>query len=137
MKDMLEVSPLSPVREWAMARSGCGISALHDMDGGGHQVLGQQRRADADDLACRLRHPAAARRAVEVERLYLVADARCLHQAVGPADHADPYLARLRRTRREFRPEDGVDADEIEAKLARRHAGHAQALGDDLERQPP
>src|SRR3954470_3829195 len=121
MTDMLEVSPLSPVREWAMARSGCGISALHDMDGGGHQVLGQEGRADADDLACQLRHPSAARRAVEVERLHLVADARRLGQAVGPADHANPHLAGLRRTYRECRPEDGVDADEVEAKLARRH----------------
>src|SRR3954463_7782645 len=110
MTEMFEVSPLSPVREWAIARSGCGISALHDMDGGGHQVLGQQGRADADDLTCRLRHPTAARRAIEVKRLNLVADARRLGQAVGPADHSGPHLARLGRTDRELWPEDRVDA---------------------------
>src|SRR4051812_46132025 len=106
MTEMLEMSPLSPVREWAMARSACGISALHDMDGGADQVLGQQGGADADDLARRLRHPAAARRAIEVERLHLVPDARRLRQAVGPADHPDPHLARLRRAGRKLRPED-------------------------------
>src|SRR4051794_1159606 len=135
MTEMFEVSPLSPVREWAMARSSCGISALHDMDGGGHQVLGQQGRADSDDLTCRLRHPTAARRAVEVERLHFIANARRLSQAVSPPDHADPHLAWFRRVSRVFRPEDGVHTDEVEPKLIRTHASHAKALGDDLKRQ--
>src|SRR5215213_9508863 len=59
MTEMLEVSPLSPVREWAIARSRCGISALHHVDGGPDEVFGQQGRANAQDLARGLRHPAA------------------------------------------------------------------------------
>src|SRR3954454_14553070 len=118
MTDMLEVSPLSPVREWAIARSCCGISALHDMDGGGHQVLGQQGRADADDLTCRLRHPTAARGAIEIERLNLVADTRRLGQVVGPADDPNPHLAWLGRASGEFRTKNGVHADKVEPQLA-------------------
>src|SRR5215210_3945472 len=97
MTEMFEVSPLSPVREWAIARSGCGIvSALHNMDDGEHEALGQQGRADAQDLARRLGHPTAARRAVEVERLHLVGDPRRLRQAAGAPGDAGPHLARLR-----------------------------------------
>src|SRR5690349_15178585 len=125
MTEMFEVSPLSPVREWAIARSRCGISALHDMDGGPHQMLRQQGRADADDLSRRFGYSAAARWAVEVERFYLVGDTSCLAEAVGAAHDPDPHLARLRRAGRQPRSEDGVDADQVETQLAGLHTGQA------------
>src|SRR5687767_2228420 len=112
---MFEVSPLSPVREWAIARSR--ISALHVSDGGLGQALREEHRADGDHLLGRLRRTAAAGRAVEVERLHLVADAHRVRQAVGPTDDPGPHLRRLVPGFGQLASEDRVDADEVATDL--------------------
>src|SRR6478736_10213605 len=96
MREMLEMSPLSPVRECAMSRSFNAISALHDLDSGFHEVFRQQGRADADDVAGGLRNSSAAGWAVEVQRLHLVSDTSGLTKAVGSADDSNSHLAGLR-----------------------------------------
>src|SRR6476620_12357088 len=97
MREMLAMSPLSPVRECAMSRSFNAISAFHNLDSGFHEVFRQQGRADADDVAGGLRYSSAAGWAVEVQRLHLVSDTSGLTKAVGSANNSNPYLAGLRR----------------------------------------
>src|SRR6476660_4579567 len=97
MREMLEMSPLSPVRECAMSRSLNAISALHNLNSGFHEVFRQKSRADSDDVASGLRYSTTAGWAVEVQRLHLVSDPSGLTKAVGSADNSNPYLAGLRR----------------------------------------
>src|SRR6476620_316644 len=97
MREMLEMSPLSPVRECAMSRSLNAISALHHLDRGFHEVFRQQGRADADDVTGGLRYSSPAGWAVEIQRLHLVSDTSGLTKAVGSADNSNPHLAGLRR----------------------------------------
>src|SRR6478735_466181 len=97
MREMLEMSPLSPVRECAISRSFNAISALDNLDIGFHEVFRQQGRADADDFAGGLRYSSAAGWTVEVQRLDLVSDTSGLTKAVGSADNSNSHLAGLRR----------------------------------------
>src|SRR5689334_12017813 len=113
MTEMLQMLPLSPVREWAMSRSF--ISSLHQRDAELRRALRNKTRGDRDDLARRFPGAAAARRTVGVERLDLVADLDGLTQRLGAAGHAHAHLVRLAGSR--SLAMQCVDADQVAAQL--------------------
>src|SRR5947209_5904343 len=94
MTEMFDVLPLSPVREWANARSFIG-SGLENRKLRLRGIFREQRRGDRDYLARRFPGAATAGRPIGVERLDLVADARRFRQGIGAADDADAHLVRL------------------------------------------
>src|SRR6185503_4291792 len=71
---------------------------------------------------------------VGVEGLDLVADAHSLGHRPRAARDAQPDLVRLAVARRN-RPVQRVDTEQVEAHLARLHAGAAQPLAHDLARE--
>src|ERR1700760_4132015 len=97
---MLEVLPLSPVREWAISRSF--TSRLHETHGWSRQIARQQHRCDGDHIARRFGDAATGLRAVGVERLGLVADPYRLAQALGTPGDADADLVGFVGVRRNF-----------------------------------
>src|SRR5690242_4439089 len=131
MTEMFEVSPLSPVREWASSRSF--ISDLQVLDRGRDARARDEARGHRDDLARRLPGAPAARGAVRVERLDLVPDAyRLLHAGRAPR-HAHPHLVRLGPSARQLLAVDRVHPDEVAAELAQLDAGELQPLLDDAQ----
>src|SRR5260221_602405 len=97
---MLEVLPLSPVREWAISRSFI-ASRPHKLNARFCQFARQQHRCHRDHIARRFESAAAAGGAVGVKRFDLVADAHRLPPAFGAvcAAPAPPELSPLGRTR--------------------------------------
>src|SRR5437588_9112483 len=114
---MLEMLPLSPVREWAISRSFIG-SALHELDGWLCEFARHKHRGDRDHIARRFKDTPASSRPIGVKRFNLVANSNGLTQVLGPPGNADTHFIRLVRTRRDFRPVQRVDADQIEPQLA-------------------
>src|SRR5438552_18510506 len=95
---MLEVLPLSPVREWAISRSFI-ASASHEMDLRPGEFARQQDRRQRDHIACRSENAAAARGAIGVQCFDLVADPDTLthvvHAAVVANAHLEVYASRF------------------------------------------
>ncbi len=132
---MLEVLPLSPVREWAISRSfmltprrtrRCGLASSR---GSSTEATATTSRADLPGAA-------AAGRAVGVERLDLVADPHGLAQILGAPGDAHAHLVGLVGARGHLRAVQGIDADQVEAQFAGGDAGELQPLAHDVERQP-
>src|ERR1700752_890121 len=98
---MLEVLPLSPVREWEISRRFT-TSAPHELDRWFCQIARQQDRRDSDHITRRFECAAAGRRAIGIERFDLVADPDSLAQVFGAAGDANAHLVRLARARGDF-----------------------------------
>src|SRR5258707_2422613 len=90
MTEILEMLPLSPVREWAISRSF--ISRSHEAYLRLRQFARQQHRRHRDHIARRLPRPAAGGRAIGVEGLDLVADPDRLEEIFGAPGHANAHL---------------------------------------------
>src|SRR5918994_7081732 len=135
MTEMLDVLPLSPVREWAIWRSF--ISALHVVNSGADEVAWNVGRENADHFASGLRHPSSAGRPVGVEGLDLVADPHGLVEAVGAPHDANADLVGLMVAAISGEPVSmqRVDADKIEAQLGGADTRELEAFPDDIERQ--
>src|ERR1700692_3870635 len=103
MTEMLEVLPLSPVREWAISRSFI-ASAPYKPDSRFREFARQQYRRHRDDIGRRFESAAAGRRAVGVERFDLVADFHRLAQVFGTADDAHAHLVGLVCVRGDLSP---------------------------------
>src|ERR1035437_8923469 len=110
---MLEVLPLSPVREWAISRSFI-ASASHKTDRRSGKFARQQHRRNRDDIARRFESAAAGGRTIGVERFDLVADPRRLAQIFGTAGDANAYLVGFVCLCRQIGPVQRVDADQLE-----------------------
>src|SRR6267154_720702 len=90
MTEILEVLPLSPVREWAILRSF--ISRSHEADLRLRQLARQQHRRHRNHIARRLPRPAAGGRAIGIERLDFVADPDRFAEIFGTPGDANAYL---------------------------------------------
>src|SRR5258708_20035296 len=99
---MLEVLPLSPVREWAISRSFI-ASRPHKLDRWFCQIARQQHGGDRDHIARRFESAAAGGGAIGVERLDLVADAHGFAQVFSAAGDANAPPVRLVAMRGDFR----------------------------------
>src|ERR1039458_4979865 len=88
---MLEVLPLSPVREWAISRSFI-ASAPHKTDRRFGKFARQQHGRNRNHIARRLEGAAAGGGAIGVERFDLVADSDSLAQIFGAAGDANAHL---------------------------------------------
>src|SRR5258707_3624893 len=91
---MLEVLPLSPVREWAISRSFI-ASTSHELDLWPCEFARQQDRRHRDHIACRFENATAGGGAIGVERFDLVADPHGLAQVFGAAGDAHAHPLRL------------------------------------------
>src|SRR5262245_19883340 len=108
---MLDVLPLSPVREWAISRSF--ISAHHIFDGRADEIARHISREDADHLTCGLGDTSAAGGAVRVKGLHLVADPYRLGEAARTSSHPRADLVRLvaASVRGELAAVNGIDTN--------------------------
>src|ERR1700712_5614085 len=93
MTEILEMLPLSPVREWAISRSF--TSRSHEANLRLLQLARQQHGCARDDVARRFPGAAAGRRTVGIERLDLVADPDRLAQILGTARDAHAHFIGL------------------------------------------
>src|SRR5271154_2420155 len=130
---MLEVSPLSPLRECAISHSRMGLSPPRSSRLFGRRFRGSTP-TPGDDLTRRPPGPSARCGAVGVKRLDLFADPPRLLEAVGAADNSNPHLIRIAVTRARLSVQ-RVNPDEAESRLSRVHAGECQTFADDVERQ--
>ena len=100
------------------------------------QFARQQHGGDRDHVARGFPGPAAARRAVGVERLDLVADAHGFAQVLGAAGDADAHLIGLIAMRRETcGPCSESMPIRSNAQFAGGNARQFQPLAHDVERQ--
>src|SRR6202158_3007406 len=113
---MLEVLPLSPVREWAISRSLI-ASALQEMDLRPGEFARQQDRRHRDDIARRFESAAASGGAIGVKRFDLVAYSDGLTQIFGTACDANAHLIGFVCLCRQIGPMQRVDADHVEPQL--------------------
>src|SRR6185503_12984735 len=90
MTEMLEMLPLSPVREWAISRSF--MSGSHEPDLRLGKFAGQEDRGHGDDVARRFPRAAAGRRAIGIERFDLVADPDGFTEVLGAPGDAHAHL---------------------------------------------
>src|ERR1700733_8972 len=132
---MLEVLPLSPVREWAISRSFI-ASRPYKANLRPGELARQQDRGDRDDIAGRFEGAAAGGRTVGVERFDFVAYANGLTQVFSAAGNANAYFIGLIGAGGDFSAVQRVDADQFEPPFAGGHAGQLQPLPDDLQRKP-
>src|ERR1700759_3673835 len=132
---MLEVLPLSPVREWAISRSFI-ASRLHKADLWPREFARQQARGDRDDIAGRFEGAAASGRTVGVERFDFVADANGLAQVFSAAGNANAHFIRFIGMGGDFSAVQRVDADALKPPFAGSHAGQLQPLPHDLQCEP-
>src|ERR1700722_7409204 len=132
---MLEVLPLSPVREWAISRSFI-ASRPHKADLRPGEFAWQQDRSDRDDIAGRFEGTAAGGRAVGIKRFDFVAYANGLAQVFGATGNANTHFIGLVGVGGDFSAMQCVDADEREPPFAGGHAAQLQPLPDDLQREP-
>src|ERR1700709_1020041 len=93
MTEILEMLPLSPVREWAISRSF--TSGSHETDLRLCQLAWQQYRGHRNHVARRFPGAAAGRRSIGIERLDLVADPDRLAQILGTARDAHAHFIGL------------------------------------------
>src|SRR4051812_16308813 len=110
MTEILEMLPLSPVREWAISRSftlGSHKSNLRLC-----QFARQQHGRDRHHVARGFPRAAARGRTVGIERLYLVADPDRLAQVLGASGDAHAHLVWFAGMRGDVRPVQGIDADQ-------------------------
>src|SRR5467141_4174645 len=91
---MLEVLPLSPVREWAISRSFI-ASAPHKAELRPGEFARQQHGGHGNDITRRFESAAAGGGAIGVERLDLVADSSRLAQIFGAPGDPDAHLIRF------------------------------------------
>src|ERR1700749_2203046 len=94
MTEILEILPLSPVREWAISRSFI-TSAPDKLNLGPRQFPRQQHGGDCHDVTRRLDSPAPAGRTVGIKRLDLVADPDGFAKIVGAPGDANAYFVGL------------------------------------------
>src|SRR3954471_24432827 len=134
MTEILEMLPLSPVREWAISRSF--TLGSHKSDLRLCQFAWQQHGSDRHHVARRFPRAAARRRTVGIERLDLVADPDRLAQVFRAPGDAHAHLVWFAGSRGNFRPVQGIDADQFEPQFAHGDTGQLQSFADDLQRQP-
>src|SRR5580692_6750847 len=91
MTEILEILPLSPVREWAISRSFM-PSTPDELHLRFRQLARQQHGSDRHDIARRLDSPAPAGRAIGIKRFDLVADPDGFTQVVGAPGDANAHL---------------------------------------------
>src|SRR6476469_4972405 len=106
MTEILEMLPLSPVREWAISRSFTLRS--HKSHLRLCQLARQQHGSDRHHVARRFPRTAARGRAVGIERLDFVADPDRLAQVLGAPGDAHPHLVWFAGSRRNLRPVQGI-----------------------------
>src|ERR1700761_133594 len=94
MTEILEMLPLSPVREWAISRSFMTSSSdeAHLRRGA---IARQQDGGDRNHVARRFERAATTGRTIGVERLDFVADPYRLAQILGAAGNADTHFIRV------------------------------------------
>src|SRR5215471_2360654 len=93
MTEMLDVSPLSPVREWAISRTFI-RHASKNCTVGFTSARGKRTEATAT-TSRRLPRPSTTGWPVGVKGLDLVSDTHGLRHAVGAADYSDANLVRF------------------------------------------
>src|SRR5512133_3238152 len=125
--------PLSPGREWAIARSF--ISGLHRLDGWGNRRAREERRDDRDDLPGRLPGSAAAGGAIGVQGFDLVTDQHRFLQRVRSRHDPRADLVRFCTSTGERRAVYRIESDEIAAELGDLHAGQPESLLADRQRE--
>ena len=115
--------PLSPVREWAISRSF--TLGSHKSDLRLCQLARQQHGRYRYDIARRFPRAATRGRAIGVKRLDLVADPDRLAQILGAPTHTHAHFVRFASAHRDFRPVQGIDADQHDGPLQ----GDQEGLG--------
>src|SRR5262252_8190583 len=132
MSDRIEVSPLSPARQCARSYSLVIKRPVVDRGADAHALAVDERGYDADLLVHVLARPAAARRAVQIQRFDFLADDGGSLGGVRPRRDAEPDLIRpllrIEGAAVKRRAADQVDAQLVELG--------ADALADDLAREP-
>src|ERR1700743_241732 len=102
MTEILEMLPLSPVREWAISRSFMASSSdeAHLRRGA---IAREQNGGDRSPVARGFERATAPGRTIGVERLDFVADPYRFAQIFSAAGNADAHLIRLVGPRRDLR----------------------------------
>jgi len=131
---MLEVLPLSPVRECAISRSFMITASQYCTDG---ETRSSGSKAETTPTTSRadLVTPPAAGRAVGVERLNFIPDPHRVGHVVGAPGDPHPHFIGL-GSRRQFLAVQGIDADQVEPCFRHRNTGKREAFAHDLQRQP-
>src|SRR5436190_5436794 len=132
MRASVSVAPWSPARACANSCSLRFTVLFQQRAPGLHARALEKQRDDADALLRMAAHAAAARRAVDPERLHLGADT--LGERARRRAGRDTQTHLVRRVRvAEIAAVRAIDADHVDA-----HLGHilAQALAHDLAREP-
>src|SRR5258706_2105961 len=112
---MLEVLPLSPVREWAISRSFI-ASSSHEPNLRRCEFARQQDRRHRDHIACRFENAAAGGGPIGVERFALVADPHSLPQVFGAAGDSNAHLLRFATVAGKVGPVQRIEAYKAEPK---------------------
>src|SRR6185295_10863059 len=134
ISETLRIAPLSPLCEWLMARSF--MSRHLAAHGARDQLTRHERGGDRKYLARRLGGPAAAGRAVRVERFDLVADSPGVPDRLRARGHSQAHLVWRALSSRQRAAVQRVNADEIASEVVGRDPRQPEPLGHHARRQP-
>src|SRR5258708_883678 len=131
---MLTIVPLSPLREWASARSFISDDlAAHRTR---HERARHERGRQREHFARGLHGAAATSRAVRVQRFDFVADPPRVVNRLRPCRDSNPHLVWIATDTGHALPVQGVDANEVAPDLVCPNSNPSQTLADDARRQP-